>query len=203
MARRSKEEAEQTRELLLDAAEEVFLEVGVSDASLETIAKRAGVTRGALYWHFKNKMDLFDAMHARVKLPMDALYDAALTMDDPMSGLKDLCLTCLTRLTSDERARRVSTILIFHSGQAAAANETTAHLHQTGQEFTEKFRKVFAIAQKQGQLKKEVTPEVAAHSLHAYLYGLHANYLRAPGLLPLDAIAGNLMDVFFESIRAK
>ena len=66
MARRTKQEAAATRAALLDAAEEVFLERGVSRASLEVISRRAGVTRGALYWHFRNKGDLFRAMLERV-----------------------------------------------------------------------------------------------------------------------------------------
>ena len=57
--RKTKEEAQQTRSNLLNAALNVFYERGVSKASLDEIAKTAGVTRGALYWHFKNKEDLF------------------------------------------------------------------------------------------------------------------------------------------------
>src|SRR5690606_41278730 len=70
VARRTKAEAEATREAILDAAEEVFIENGVSRATLEQIARRAGVTRGAVYWHFKDKNDLFTAMINRVRLPM-------------------------------------------------------------------------------------------------------------------------------------
>ena len=60
--RKTKEEAQQTRSNLLNAALNVFYERGVSKASLDEIAKAAGVTRGALYWHFKNKEDLFEAL---------------------------------------------------------------------------------------------------------------------------------------------
>ncbi|WP_310673256.1 TetR family transcriptional regulator, partial [Burkholderia multivorans] len=57
----------------LDAAEHVFFEKGVSHTSLADIAQHAGVTRGAIYWHFANKSDLFDAMFDRVLLPIDEL----------------------------------------------------------------------------------------------------------------------------------
>ena len=60
--RKTKEEAQQTRSNLLNAALNVFYERGVAQASLDEIAKAAGVTRGALYWHFKNKEDLFEAL---------------------------------------------------------------------------------------------------------------------------------------------
>ena len=56
---RTKAEAEETRNSILSAAERVFFEKGVSTASLDDVAKAAGVTRGAIYWHFSNKTDLF------------------------------------------------------------------------------------------------------------------------------------------------
>ena len=55
MARRTKEEALATRHALLDAAERVFGRRGVARTSLVEIAEEAGVTRGAVYWHFKDK----------------------------------------------------------------------------------------------------------------------------------------------------
>src|ERR1700712_1304134 len=57
MVRRTKEEAAETRNSILDAAERVFFEKGVSRTTLADIALEAGVTRGAIYWHFANKGD--------------------------------------------------------------------------------------------------------------------------------------------------
>src|SRR5688500_12124271 len=62
MARRKKEDALETRHRILDTAARVFLKKGTARTSLDDIAAAAGVTRGAIYWHFKNKIDLFDAM---------------------------------------------------------------------------------------------------------------------------------------------
>ncbi|RYY72578.1 MAG: TetR family transcriptional regulator, partial [Comamonadaceae bacterium] len=70
MARRSKEDALATRSALLDAAERVFLAQGVAGTSLNDIAMAAGTTRGAIYWHFRDKADLFNAMMDRVATPM-------------------------------------------------------------------------------------------------------------------------------------
>ena len=53
--RKTKAEALKTREYLMLSALDTFYERGVSRASLNEIAQNAGVTRGALYWHFKNK----------------------------------------------------------------------------------------------------------------------------------------------------
>ncbi|HEY8331957.1 MAG TPA: TetR family transcriptional regulator, partial [Pseudomonas sp.] len=80
--RRTKEEAEQTRRALLAAAEQLFLEQGVAHTTLEQIARAAGVTRGALYWHFENKAHLFQAMLEQVRLPPEQLAERLSTCGD-------------------------------------------------------------------------------------------------------------------------
>ena len=63
MVRKTKEEAMNTRARIMDAAIELFADRGFARTSLEEIAEAAGVTRGAVYWHFKNKFDLISAIH--------------------------------------------------------------------------------------------------------------------------------------------
>ena len=58
MARRTKEQSEQTRNTLIDTSFRLFCEKGYSKTTLEEIAAASGVTRGALYWHFKGKEDI-------------------------------------------------------------------------------------------------------------------------------------------------
>lgn len=60
--RKTKEDAEKTRKQLLDAAYDVFLEQGYDAATIAEIAGRAQLTRGAVYWHFKNKEEVFIAV---------------------------------------------------------------------------------------------------------------------------------------------
>ncbi|MEU8890340.1 ScbR family autoregulator-binding transcription factor [Streptomyces sp. NPDC048442] len=62
MAQLKQERAEQTRRTLLLAAAEVFDESGYAGASITRILKRAGVTAGALYFHFGSKEDLAKAV---------------------------------------------------------------------------------------------------------------------------------------------
>src|SRR5258706_2776656 len=105
MARRTKEEALETRTGILDAAERVFHEKGVAHASLEDIAAAADVTRGAIYWHFKDKADLFDAMMQRVVLPMDAIREGAdcCRQADPLALLRPSPIHGLLRTASDAK----------------------------------------------------------------------------------------------------
>src|SRR3569623_238420 len=90
MVRRTKEEAQETRAHLLDAAERRFSEQGVTSTSLNDIARAAGVTRGALYHHFKNKTDLIEALLDRVMMPLTEMRSCAASAapGDPLSQLR-------------------------------------------------------------------------------------------------------------------
>ena len=112
MVKKTKADAELTRQHLLDTAELLFLEHGVSRTSLQDIATAAGTTRGAIYWHFKDKADLFNAMMERVVLPMEqALQSAASTVgtdaDTPLQHLVDTMLAALHATVHDPQTRRV------------------------------------------------------------------------------------------------
>src|SRR2546425_929238 len=116
MVRKTKVEAAVTREQLLDAAERVFRDRGVAKTSLAEVAAAAGVTRGAVYWHFRDKADLFDAMCERATLPLDAMLVEAggRTHDDPLGAVRALAVSALTRLATDPRAQAVFEV-IFHT----------------------------------------------------------------------------------------
>ncbi|WP_294001627.1 TetR family transcriptional regulator [Sphaerotilus sp.] len=120
MVRRTKEEAAATREHLLDMAEVVFLREGVARTSLQSIAAEAGLTRGALYWHFRDKAELFNAMVERVRLPCEAATDALEHGDqpggaDPVETLRAFAWGPIARMLEDERTRRVFTIAIHRT----------------------------------------------------------------------------------------
>ena len=59
--KRTKEEAERTRKAILKASLKVFSTKGYVRARLEDVAREAGVTRGAIYWHFDNKAKLYSS----------------------------------------------------------------------------------------------------------------------------------------------
>lgn len=87
------ERAAETRDALIDAARPLFAAVGFADASLETIVRNAGVTRGALYHHFTDKTELFAAVFERVEGEMAARMGEAVAAaghSDPVEIMR-LC----------------------------------------------------------------------------------------------------------------
>ena len=118
MARKTKEESLVTRERLLDAAEAVFRERGVTRTSLAEVATAAGMTRGAVYWHFKDKADLFRAMCDRATMPLDANFErAGETVRRPIPrSPAELSIGALKSLAGDPRMQSVFEI-IFHKSE--------------------------------------------------------------------------------------
>ena len=115
MARRTKEDADATRRALLDAAEQVFYDKGVARASLAEIALAAGTTRGAIYWHFKDKVDLFNAMVDRISLPLDAVRsaDSLADLGDRLMRVRSMVQQLLAMIVNDARTRRVFEIAMY------------------------------------------------------------------------------------------
>lgn len=204
MVRKTKEDAEKTREILLDAAEFVFVQKGVASASLEEIAKHAGLTRGAVYWHFENKAALLSAVHERAKAPLDAIYDEALLAGkDPIDALRGSTTHALRLIATDERMRNVFAILMFRCEKPDQLNGAELCPAQKRLGALEKFSKAFAKAYEDGRLVEGMTPEHAAFGLHAYISGIFSDYLRYPEGRDLYALAPILIDIFFNGIIRK
>ena len=132
MARRTKEAAAVTREQLLDAAERVFRERGVAGSTLGEVAAQAGVTRGAVYWHFRDKSDLYAAMCERATLPLQTMVERAGISPhaDPMAALRELALTALARLAGDTRAQAIARMDIALSEMVVEGVLTNIPLHR-------------------------------------------------------------------------
>jgi TetR/AcrR family acrAB operon transcriptional repressor len=190
MARCTKEEAQATRDRLLDAAELVFFEKGVSRTSLNDIAEAAGVSRGAIYWHFKNKADLFNAMMERTTLPIeDSMqqigHDAG---QDSLAELKRAISDVMRKIATDERTRRVfevATLKVEYVDELLAVK--TRHLQCYLEGVCQMQRSLEeAAARRQTLLQMPAT--VAAQGLHALMIGLIHTWLLDPASFELVAV---------------
>ncbi|MBQ0931109.1 TetR family transcriptional regulator [Ideonella alba] len=128
MVRKSKADALVTRQQLLDAAEQVFLSQGVAGTSLQQVAAAAGLTRGAIYWHFEDKAALFTAMMDRVTLPCECAFDEArgATPGDPCATLLGMAMAPLRALSGHAQMQRVFRIamhLTEYTGELAPVGE--------------------------------------------------------------------------------
>lgn len=204
MARRTKEAALETRSLILDTAERVFEQKGVSHTTLTDIAKAAGLTRGAIYWHFKNKVDLFQAMMDRIKLPMEhtKAHNSA-DLDDPLAFVRDCALGVLKQITRDPQTQRVFEICCHKVEYVDEMTQLRERHIECRSEFLSQLERGLRHAAKQGLLPASVNPRYAAVCLHALVDGLIMNWVLDPKYFPLAKAAAPMIDHYINSLQAE
>lgn len=197
MARRTKAEAEQTRHAVLDAAERLFHAKGVSATSLSDIAAAAGVTRGAIYWHFRDKVDVFNAMMERVTLPLEDLVQAAVSNSDghALAGLRTVVQATMQRIQNDEQVRHVFDITRNRAAYVAEMQPVHERLTRTRDAF---------IAHTQKALEREAQAQnaalllplaQAALVLHTQIDGMIHLWLMTPDTFDLPSVGIAAFDV--------
>jgi TetR/AcrR family acrAB operon transcriptional repressor len=196
MVRKTKEEALVTRGRILDAAEVVFQRQGVSGTSLQQIAQAAGVTRGAVYWHFTDKADLFNAMMARVCMPIEETTTllAADEGADPLQTLRVHLVGVLKRVVGDAQVRRVfevATQKVEYVDELMAVRER--HLHMRG-EHVANLESMLRRAQKLGSVVASPPARQLAIGLHALLDGLIQNWILEPTAFDLVRVGSRAVD---------
>lgn len=202
MARRSKEDALATRNALLDAAERVFLAKGVAGTSLNDIAQAAGTTRGAIYWHFEDKADLFNAMMDRVAMPLQcalSLVDAA-PGEDPLPALRRSLRAALRQTVHDPQTQRVfevATHKVEYVDSLCAVRERHLQIREL---WVERFRQVLLRSARVRGVRLAVPAAVAAHGLHALLDGFIQNWLLDPGAFDLETSAPKAVDAYLRGL---
>lgn len=177
--RRTKAEAAETRANIIAAAERLFYDKGIPETTLEDIAREAGVTRGAIYWHFTNKSEVLLVLQDSVPLPQEDMFLKELQSDppDPLGLIERTSLEWLTLISHDQRRQRVYSILqrCDYSPEMAGILEREREVDEA---HCEVLFKAFEHAQANGQLSDRWTPETAARTFMWTVKGLCGDWLR-------------------------
>lgn len=202
MVKKTKEEALETRNLLLDTAECVFNQKGVSGTTLADIASAAGVTRGAIYWHFKNKADLFEAMCDRVRLPMETMIAAGAedSVTDPMGELRKTVDYFFLKVSTDLHHHRVFDILFNKCEFVEQLGPIIDRDARVREAFRERFQRTFANAVRLGQLPATTNVTLAVNAYLSYTKGIMRSWLLEPESFDLHRDGMRMMDGFFDML---
>ena len=202
MARRTKEDALATRDLILDAAERVFQRRGVSRTSLQEIAEEASLTRGAIYWHFQNKADVFDAMMQRVTLPMVARLNSQppAELDNPLQHLRQSVASAFHQAVHDLQVRRVFEIashMVEYGDDLQAVRDS--HISERSERVNDLERLLLQAIAK-GLLPSSLPTRAAAVGLHALLDGLMSNWLLQPEAFDLEQVGAQALNAYLAGL---
>lgn len=189
--RRSKDDSELTRTAILDAAELAFCDHGFACTTLETISRAAGVTRGAFYWHFKDKAEVLQALHMRTFLPQEQILAAAVDVEtgDPLQFLLDLGIDALREFETDESRQRMFRIM----SDLTAAPEGRETLAKLDTDMRHLMRRIMDRARAEGVLHPDYSPEEAAVFVVVVFTGLLSEWIRSGKGFPLSGYGGKLL----------
>ena len=205
MARKTKEDALATHTLLLDAAEHLFSTQGVAHTSLHEIAEAAGLTRGAIYWHFANKSELLLALWERIAQPLRHTFDSEacpLRVDNPLERLR-LKASCVPRhIEHDEHLRALMTILMLRCEFTDETRSAGEHFLQEREYTLSRIHEGFDAAVAAGQLRADINTEQASIGLFAIVDGLCMHWLINPTRFPIAEVAQKSIDAYLAGLAA-
>jgi TetR/AcrR family acrAB operon transcriptional repressor len=204
MVRKTREEALATREELLDAAERVFRKRGVGHTSLAEVADEAGVTRGAIYWHFRDKADLFQALVKRVEMPMSVAMEEMdnASAADPLGAVRTLAVHALQSLAGCRRTQAVFDVVFLRCEYTEELAPVRARQLEDRKHCLRSCEAAFDQAVAQRQLPADTDTHVAAQGLYAFVTGLMRSWVETPARFDLRATAPALIDVYLAGLRA-
>ena len=178
MVRKTKEDAAITRQRIIDAAREMFLLKGVSRTSLEQIATHASVTRGAVYWHFQNKAELFHAMREEVYLPLiDRMDDTLLgnadeSNIDPLGRIRKHLASTIQILDDDQTTRATYEVMMTKCEYVDEFADVLKSILSNCSGLVHKMEQAYTKAQEIGQVGTQLTAAELAMDTHLFFSGL-------------------------------
>jgi TetR/AcrR family acrAB operon transcriptional repressor len=184
MARRTKADAEKTRQLIIDAARGVFYDHGVHGTTLDEVASAAGVTRGAIYWHFKNKAELFFAVRAERSLPFIDGVDEKLLLDDadPLAGIERAMIQVLQTLAREPVVKRTHQIMAFRCEYVDELAPVFERIYiEPHRPFRKTLERSYTKAARLGQLRPGLSSAQFAEDSAAFMHGLMTHWLAQDG----------------------
>jgi TetR/AcrR family acrAB operon transcriptional repressor len=124
--KKTKEEAERTRERIFRAGLKVFSRKGYAAATLSDVAREAGISRGAIYWHYKNKESFFHEVEERLETYYDDMVESITQSTKPfLERIREAVVGLLTRFNEDEEFRLMEEFflrsLLNHGGPDTTA----------------------------------------------------------------------------------
>jgi TetR/AcrR family acrAB operon transcriptional repressor len=204
--RRTKEEAAQTRQELLDAALTVFSQVGYDAARLADIAQAAAVTRGAIYHHFGNKLGLFAALVEDASASGNLAISRAIEEGGSFTEITTRILVYTLNLLEENRRFHEVTALSLSLSLSTASPELEAFKEQRAFEsknLVENISELLQMGIEQGELRPDLDPTTAARAFLAYQNGLALLWLNDKQAFPLQESAPSLANIFMKGIAAR
>ncbi len=201
MVKRTKEKVEQTKKALVDAAIKVFHKKGYSNTTLEEIALEAGLTRGALYWHFKGKAEILISIYGDFMEKLDALIAETVDREDAtLASVAEYMKRAINLLITDY-SFMVTLEMLFFKAEFTGDLESVKSMENKWT--TRRINKISFLVEehlKQSKLKVSMDPGETALAIESLFRGLSLMYTTNSQVIPGKDSHVRIIDTFFQSI---
>ena len=205
MARKTREGAAATREALLDAAESIFRTKGVAHATLGDVAQAAGLTRGAVYWHFRDKDELLAAMCERAALPMEAMLACCggAAEQPALATLRNNAVQALMRLARDPRTLAVFDVVFNMCDGARSASAMGDRRRLNDEGCRQHVVGLLQRAVEAGELPRDTDVAMATEVVRSFMLGVMHAWARDPSAYNLERSAHQMVDTLVAGLVAR
>jgi AcrR family transcriptional regulator len=191
--------SERGRRDLTDIAIDCFAQYGFQATSIDRIAKAAGLTKGAIYYHFKDKQDLlFAAVRNRISQFERRVSGDVAEIEDAPTALRRITDVCFEHATKSNHRRFILTLLVEALGNNP---RLSAQFRQMMQRFRAFLRGVIELGQSQGTFRADVSAITAAGVYAGAVMGAEIQYYQDPGSIDLQETLHTLVDQMLTWLR--
>lgn len=184
MARRTKQDAEETREHILDAAEQCFRDSGIYRTTLQMIAMKAGCTRGAIYWHFREKKDLFKQVIERTPLLLFTEVEDLVMRAESVIALRHCLLGEIECVKRNKHLRNVIEMTVFRCKYPDEVNDHDILVGDKMDKLFVMIDSVLSEAQKNGRIDADISTTI----LSSMIFYVFMGALRSIVMMPDDTL---------------
>ena len=201
--RRTKEDAEKTKEQIIFAAIKVMNKMGISSTRFEDIAIEADVSRGAIYHYFKSKNEILYAIHDQNKKKIHDVFSKHVEGDiDPIIALKKGLLEVFTRFEEDDDFRMVEELFLKVEFTSLIKEDAELyHLFESDKEETIcKMLELVKRGQECGSFRKDIEAENLGYALISFYIGFTMMWFMQLRQFSIKDKASDYIDILFHGI---
>ncbi len=171
MARKTQQDAEKTRDNILNTALEIIYEKGYARSTFVDIAKEIQLSKGAIYHHFNNKPELFLALGMQMEKQIDAAMRNMISANPTLDDLQEILYEMIRVIAEDPQLRKYYSIVFHRMEWTAELQPTMDFFDQLDNEMRSMISGILKMSQRQGMLSADVDTVQATYSLMAIVDG--------------------------------
>jgi len=200
--KRTKEEAAVTRATVLKAALAVFSAKGFAATTLDDVAKAAKVTRGAIYWHFKSKADLYNTLVQELSARGATVVQQAVSEGGTfIEMLRRIFVRLCAVVEDDKEARAVMELGLFKTGLDPELQAGRRKQIDEGNALIAGIADAMRAGVMQGILRNDMEPADMARAFIAFENGAIQMWLASPKSFSLKTSAESFADILIAGLK--